>query len=57
MYPDEDERERRIAYRLRVLPQQLVRARRRYRDLVAEAQQLRMLDLLEPNEKERSDDT
>lgn len=56
MFLDDYERERRITYRLRVLPQQLVRARRRYRDLVAEAQELRMFDLLEPDEKERSDD-
>jgi hypothetical protein len=59
MYPDEDEKERRIAYRLRILPQQLVRARRRYWSLVAEAKELRMYDLLEvrdvdPREIERA---
>lgn len=57
MLLDDYERERRITYRLRVLPQQLLRARRRYRDLVAEAQELRMFDLLEPDEMECANDT
>lgn len=35
-----------LAYRLRILPTQLARARERYRQLLAEATQYRMTDLL-----------
>ena len=41
---------RQKAYRIYILPEQLERARARYRGLVREAKRLGMNDLLEPGE-------
>lgn len=49
----ETEQERWLAYRLRILPGQLDRARRRYEGLCREAKRLGMADILQPHELEK----
>lgn len=46
----ENEKQRYLAYRVKILPEQLDRARRRYEGLCREAKRLGMVDLL--NERE-----
>lgn len=46
-----DDPARQIAYRQRILPEQLDRARRRYQGLVREAHRLGMAEILQDNER------